>query len=230
MNNRNRRLDIVLALGAARCCSFPGIESNRGFMRLPGLPISPESLRQHPVSCRFFCMACLVDRGPSSLRIGACSAVHCRSNAAWQNACPCRWFRRRLACPAGSGDRGHRFHLTISETVFGPLADGQPSMGAGAVLSAICFVLMFAFGLAERGVMRGDAFVVATISMLVFLVAVFVFYPIGSMFIGAFQDFDGSVSFDVFPATLSIHRSGASIASLAARVAAWHGARCFWPS
>ncbi len=45
---------------------------------------------------------------------------------------------------------------------------------------------------AERGVMKGDAFVVSAISMLVFLVAVFVFYPVGSMLVGAFQDFDGS--------------------------------------
>jgi iron(III) transport system permease protein len=87
---------------------------------------------------------------------------------------------------------------TISETLFGPLADGQPSMGAGAVLSAVTFVLFFAFGLAERGVMKGDAFVVSAISLLVFLVAVFVFYPIGSMFIGSVQDFDGSFKPDGF--------------------------------
>ncbi|XAZ26133.1 iron ABC transporter permease (plasmid) [Sinorhizobium sp. B11] len=87
---------------------------------------------------------------------------------------------------------------TISETLFGTLADGQPSMGAGAVITGIVFVLMFSFGLAERGVMKGDAFVVSAIAMLVFLVTVFVFYPIGSMFVGAFQDFDGSFNPDGF--------------------------------
>ena len=81
---------------------------------------------------------------------------------------------------------------SISETLFGPLSDGQPSMGAGAGLMALSLVLLFAFGLAERGVLRGDAFVVAAIALLVFLVLVFVFYPVGSMFVGAFQSFDGS--------------------------------------
>jgi iron(III) transport system permease protein len=80
----------------------------------------------------------------------------------------------------------------ITETLFGPLADGQPSMGAGTGLVALSFVLMVSFGLAERGVLRGDAFVVASIALLVFLVSIFVFYPVGSMFVGAFQSFDGS--------------------------------------
>ncbi len=58
--------------------------------------------------------------------------------------------------------------------------------------------LMFAFGLVERGVMKGDAFVVGSISLLVFLVFVFVFYPIGSMLVAAVQDFDGSFKPDDF--------------------------------
>lgn len=81
---------------------------------------------------------------------------------------------------------------TISESLFGPLADGQSSMGAGAGLVALSFVLLFSFGLAERGALRGDAFVVASIALLVVLVSIFVFYPVGSMFVGAFQTFDGS--------------------------------------
>ncbi|MEZ2126273.1 MULTISPECIES: ABC transporter permease [unclassified Sinorhizobium] len=87
---------------------------------------------------------------------------------------------------------------TISETLFGALPDGQPSMGAGAVVVGLIFVLFFSFGLAERGTMKGDAFVISAITMLVFLVTIFVFYPIGSMFVGAFQDFDGSFKPDGF--------------------------------
>ncbi len=81
---------------------------------------------------------------------------------------------------------------TISEVLFGTLNDGQPSMGAGAILAGVVFVLLFSFGLAERGVMKGDAFLVGAIVMLIVLVAIFVFYPVGSMFVGAFQAFDGS--------------------------------------
>ncbi|TYC52549.1 iron ABC transporter permease [Rhodobacterales bacterium] len=80
----------------------------------------------------------------------------------------------------------------LPETLFGPLSIGQPAMGAGAITISLIFVLFIAFGLAERGFMKGDAFVVGSISVLIFLVTVFIFYPIGSMFIGSVQDFDGS--------------------------------------
>lgn len=46
--------------------------------------------------------------------------------------------------------------------------------------------------------MKGDAFVVGSISILAFLVTVFVFYPIGSMLIASVQDFDGSFNADGF--------------------------------
>lgn len=81
---------------------------------------------------------------------------------------------------------------SVSEALFGPLSDGQPSMGAGAIVTAIVFVMLFSFGLAKRGVMKGDAFVIGSITMLIFLVSIFVFYPVGSMFVGAFQSIDGS--------------------------------------
>ena len=91
---------------------------------------------------------------------------------------------------------------TIGETLFGPLADGQLAMGAGAVSLGTVFVLMLSFGLAERGVMKGDAFVVAAIATLVTLVAIFVFYPIVSMFVGSLQDFDGAFNPDGFIANI----------------------------
>ncbi|NLR97139.1 iron ABC transporter permease [Rhizobium sp. P38BS-XIX] len=81
---------------------------------------------------------------------------------------------------------------SFSETLFSPLADGQPSMGAGAIVTSIVFVMLFSLGLAKRGVMKGDGFVVGSITMLIFLVAIFVFYPVGSMFVAAFQSIDGS--------------------------------------
>lgn len=86
----------------------------------------------------------------------------------------------------------------IIENFFGILADGQPAFGAGAVITGISFILIFAFSLAERGVLKGDAFILASISMLSVLVIVFVFYPLLSMFSGSVQDFDGSFKPDGF--------------------------------
>ena len=78
------------------------------------------------------------------------------------------------------------------ETLFGPLDDGQLPLGLGGLALASSFLLFVAFGLAERGLMRGDAFVVSAITILVGLVTTFVLYPIASLLIGAFQTFDGS--------------------------------------
>lgn len=69
---------------------------------------------------------------------------------------------------------------------------GQQAFGAGAICMLLCFAAMIAFGLAERGALKGDAFVLGSITLLILLVALFVFYPLVSMFTGAFQDFDGS--------------------------------------
>ncbi|WP_445679764.1 ABC transporter permease [Radicibacter daui] len=86
----------------------------------------------------------------------------------------------------------------VLERLFGSLGDGQPSMGAGAVVTGFTFILLLSFGLAERGAMKGDAFIVGSIATLIALVTIFVFYPVLSMFAGAFQDFDGSFKPDGF--------------------------------
>lgn len=87
------------------------------------------------------------------------------------------------------GLRGWNWGLL--EAGFGEVA-GQPAFGAGAVCLGIVFALMVAFGAAERGALKGDAFVLGAIILLIGLVGVFVFYPLLSMFTGAFQSFDGS--------------------------------------
>lgn len=84
------------------------------------------------------------------------------------------------------------------EEAMGPLGAGQPGMGWGAGLLATSFLLLFSFGLAERGVLKGDAFVIGSVTILVALVSAFVFYPVGKVLIGAFQATDGSVSASAF--------------------------------
>lgn len=78
------------------------------------------------------------------------------------------------------------------ENLFGPLEQGQPAMGAGAIVLLTTFLLIFAFALAERGVLKGDAFVVASLVLITALVTVFVLYPVLSMFVVSVQDIDGS--------------------------------------
>lgn len=88
------------------------------------------------------------------------------------------------------------------ENQFGTLQQGQPAMGAGAILLLTTFLLLFAFALAERGVLRGDAFVVAALVLITALVSVFVLYPVLSMFVVSVQDVDGSFQPDGLLANL----------------------------
>ncbi|WP_286877073.1 MULTISPECIES: ABC transporter permease [Pantoea] len=88
------------------------------------------------------------------------------------------------------------------ENQFGTLEQGQPAMGAGAILLLTTFLLLFAFALAERGVLRGDAFVVAALVLITALVSVFVLYPVLSMFVVSVQDVDGSFQPDGLLANL----------------------------
>jgi iron(III) transport system permease protein len=199
MNHRNRRLDIVLGLGITAFLLVPWYRIEGGFLGFGWFSGFPTEATVAPGIMQ------ILSYGRWWLGVAALIMVA---------AVGARFIRdpmRRATLLATAGAAGVVFltlqglaigfsgwSWTISETLFGALADGQPSMGAGAVLSAFAFVLIFSFGLAERGVMKGDAFVVASIAILVFLVAIFVFYPVGSMLVGAFQDFDGSFNPDGF--------------------------------
>ncbi|NRP22361.1 Sulfate transport system permease protein CysW [Ensifer adhaerens] len=199
MEHRNRRLDLTLGLGLAAFLVVPWYRIEGGFFGLGWLSSFPSDAAVAPGLAQIFAHGrpWLV---VALLLLGACAAA--------------RFIRdpdRRGLVLAVAGAAGLLFIALqglaigftgwtwmISETLFGPLADGQPSMGAGAVLASLAFILIFAFGLAERGAMKGDAFIVASISLLVCLVVVFVFYPVGSMFAASVQDFDGSFKPDGF--------------------------------
>lgn len=195
MEHRNRRLDIALGIGLLAFVAVPWYRIEGGFTGLGWLQGFPMDAADAPGLVQ------MLAHGRWWLGIAATIMLVCLA---------ARFIRspeRRGTVLAYAGGVGVLFLALqglaigftgwtwgISETLFGQMADGQPAMGAGAVLAAFAFVLLFAFGLAERGVMKGDAFVVSSITLLVFLVAIFVFYPVGSMLVGAFQDFDGSLN------------------------------------
>jgi len=197
MRRGNRRLDIVLGLGAAALILVPWYRIEGGFFGfkwLSAFPFSADTapgllqILQHGRSwlagvVLLFLLGCLARLVGNPMRRGTLLA--------WIGAVGLVFLSLQGLAIGFSG-----WTWAISENLFGMLSEGQPSMGAGAVLLALVFVLLFAFGLAERGVMKGDAFIVGSISILAFLVTVFVFYPIGSMFIASVQDFDGSFNPD----------------------------------
>lgn len=199
MTHGKRRLDAVLILGVVALTLLPWYRIEDGFFGfgwLAGFPFTAETapgLVQIATHGRLWLAVVVLLMLAAGAARGMVDPMRRGAAMAWLGAIGVLFLSLQgLAIGFGG------WTWTVSETLFGALQTGQPAMGAGAVLATIVCVLLFAFGLAERGVMKGDAFVLGAISLLAFLVAVFVFYPIGSMFIGAVQDFDGSFNPDNF--------------------------------
>jgi iron(III) transport system permease protein len=87
--------------------------------------------------------------------------------------------------------------LTSAEALFGPVAP-QPGMGAGAFIIGCAFLFLFSAGLAFKGMMRGDIFLVTSIAGVVGSIALFVFYPVALVLVEAAIDPDGSYSLSSF--------------------------------
>ena len=96
------------------------------------------------------------------------------------------------------GIRG--FNFAFLTTIFGDLGDRQFGMGYGALLLASSFLFLFTQGIAARGAVNGDVFVVSAIGGIILVVTVFVFFPIAKMLVAAFLTEDGIYSVSVFAA------------------------------
>lgn len=64
----------------------------------------------------------------------------------------------------------------------------QPGLGGGGWLAIGALVVLAGAGMAERGAFRGDAFLAASVLLVAAGLIVFVFLPLGVMFVQAFRD------------------------------------------
>ncbi len=94
------------------------------------------------------------------------------------------------------GIRGWNFNWL--NALFGELGDRQFGMGTGAMLVASAFLFILTQGIAARGAVNGDIFVVGAIGFVVAIVTAFVFYPILNMLASAFITEENSYSLIVF--------------------------------
>jgi len=105
-------------------------------------------------------------------------------------------FAWLIAQGFGIGIRGWSFDWL--EAVFGPLDNRQFGMGYGALVLASSYLFLFTQGIAARGAINGDVFVVSAVSGVIVIVTVFVFFPIAKMLLAAFATDDGGYSIAVF--------------------------------
>ncbi len=96
------------------------------------------------------------------------------------------------------GIRG--FNFEWMNMAFGALGDRQFGMGYGAMFCASAFLFLFTQGIAARGAVNGDVFVVGAIGGVITIVTAFVFFPIANMLFSAFVTDDGAYSLSAFVA------------------------------
>lgn len=96
----------------------------------------------------------------------------------------------------GIGIRGFTFDWL--RALFGELGDRQFGMGYGALLVASAYLFLFTQGVAARGAINGDVFVVSAIGGVIVIVTTFVFFPIAKMLLAAFITEEGGYSVSVF--------------------------------
>ena len=105
-------------------------------------------------------------------------------------------FGYLIAQGFGIGIRGFNYEWLTA--LFGELDDRQFGMGYGAMLVASSFLFLLTQGIAARGAINGDVFVVSAIGGVIVIVGIFVFFPIAKMLIFAFITEDGGFSAGVF--------------------------------
>jgi len=81
---------------------------------------------------------------------------------------------------------------------FGPIEVRQFGMGYGALLVCGALLFLFSQGIAAKGAVNGDVFVVGSISLIIALVAVFIFFPVSRILVSAIQDNEGAFAPGLF--------------------------------
>lgn len=136
----------------------------------------------------------------AALLIAPCLALRLARSDPWHARiliiCGALGFGWLIAQGFSIGIRGWNF--VWLEQLFGPMSERQFGMGTGAMLVASAFLFILTQGIAARGAVNGDIFVVGAIGFVITIVAAFVFYPIFNMLTSAFITQENSYSLSVF--------------------------------
>ncbi|MCQ0988749.1 ABC transporter permease [Jiella marina] len=199
MQRRDRRLLIAGCLALAGLFVvpwynfYPGLLSTEWLGSFPlGADVAPAVVQLFEVG-RWWLLPYVVPVILAGLAFATSDQTKRANLLIWAGAIGISWF---LLEGFSIGLRGWNFSFLAA--IFRDLPEGQSAKGLGGGLFALASLLLLSFGLAERGAMRGDAFIVGAIIILIALVATFVIYPIASIFIGAFQTFTGAFDSTAF--------------------------------
>ena len=83
----------------------------------------------------------------------------------------------------------------------------QPGFGWGAAVVLAALLVLGSFGLARRGLFRGDLFIAACVTCAAALLALFIVFPVLRALAGAFIDEDGRLALNTFAARIANERN-----------------------
>ncbi|MBL0691269.1 MAG: iron ABC transporter permease [SAR324 cluster bacterium] len=86
------------------------------------------------------------------------------------------------------------WEFSFLNDLFGPLSIRQFGMGYGAVAVALPFLFFLTQGIAARGAIRGDVFVVGSIGLIMALIVTFIFFPLSHILVSALENEGGIFS------------------------------------
>ncbi len=90
------------------------------------------------------------------------------------------------------------WNFAFLENWFGLLTLNQLGMGYGALFTATAFLFFLMAGIAAKGAVNGDVFIVCSIGFVISLVGTFVFFPVLGILTNALQDQEGLYSLFAF--------------------------------
>ena len=98
------------------------------------------------------------------------------------------------------------WEFQVLETWFGAMEERQFGIGYGGLLVSASFLFMITQGIAARGVINGDVFVVSSIGLVIAIVGMFIFFPVSRIIISALQDNDGLYSLIAFASRITHYK------------------------
>ena len=84
--------------------------------------------------------------------------------------------------------------LCLSLFVFADFLQRGTSMGAGTAVIFLVLVALFSYGIARLGFLQGDTFIAGAVTFIIFIIAVFVFYPVTQIFYKVVIAKDGTLA------------------------------------
>ncbi len=80
------------------------------------------------------------------------------------------------------------WEFSTLEQLFGPLGQRQFGLGYGALLTSAAFLFFLTQGIAARGAINGDVFVVGSIGLVIALVGIFILFPVIQILLSALKN------------------------------------------